>query len=205
MVQHGSTWFRCPVCRGSGSESGSESNLAVCAACWGDGYLLADVGPLPASLQATRIAENLLRAAVEVANAACGTIQFYDSSHRCLRLVAYHGFGREFLDFFQVVSGEDCACGTAMAKKTRIVVPDVSTHPIFKGQPSREIVLRSGIRSVQSTPILGASGQFLGALATHQRQKRRPSARELAAIDSVIRQFVPTIEASAPVKPAISR
>lgn len=43
----------------------------------------------------------------------------------------------------------------------------------------------AGARAVQSTPLLGPSGQVIGMLSTHYERPHIPSPEELQAIDAI--------------------
>jgi PAS domain S-box-containing protein len=53
---------------------------------------------------------------------------------------------------------------------------------------------RSGIRAVQSTPLLARSGHLLGMISTHWRRPHRPTERELQPLDVLARQAADLIE-----------
>ena len=94
-----------------------------------------------------------LASIIKATSADFGNVQLFDSTNRVLRIVAYHGFGSEFVDYFKTVSdSKECVCGVAMSGRTRIVVTDVATDPVFSDE-SRGVLLRAKVRSVQSTPV----------------------------------------------------
>jgi hypothetical protein len=79
-----------------------------------------------------------------------------------LRIVAQHGFEREFLDYFDAVGYKDkCACSKAMIERSRVVVADVASDPLFSNE-SRSVLLSAKVCSVHSTPLIDPMGKFLG-------------------------------------------
>jgi GAF domain-containing protein len=60
------------------------------------------------------------------------------------------------------------ACAQALRRGSRVVVADVRTDPSFA--PCRNIAEEAGFLAVQSTPLIGASGDVLGVLSTHFRE-----------------------------------
>jgi hypothetical protein len=54
-------------------------------------------------------------------------------------------------------------CGTAACLKTRVIVADVATEPLWLYEGHRELALRCGIRAVWSQPILAKDNQVLGS------------------------------------------
>lgn len=107
-----------------------------------------------------------------------------------LRIVGHVGFERPFLDFFSCVSHEGSACGSALVRGARVVVPDVATDPIFAGTRAGEVLLDAGCHAVQSTPLRGASGEVIGMLSTHYASVHAPSSSELRAVDAAAARAV---------------
>jgi hypothetical protein len=103
--------------------------------------------------------EELLDASIALLNADLGNIQLYDEETGALRIVAQRGFTGEFLDYFHSVQVGTGSCGEALQRKTRFIVEDVLTDPVF--QPHLRIAAVAGFRAVQSTPLLGRRGQML--------------------------------------------
>jgi PAS domain S-box-containing protein len=77
-------------------------------------------------------------------------------------------------------------------RRERVVVEDVETDPSFA--PHLHIVAAAGYRAVQSTPLFSRSGEPLGMISTHFRQRHRPSERELRLTDLYARQAAEMIE-----------
>lgn len=67
-----------------------------------------------------------------------------------------------------------------------MTVADVASDPIFAGHASREVILESGTRAVQSTPVPGRTGHCVGMISTHfGRAGRRLTAAEESAMDAL--------------------
>lgn len=131
-----------------------------------------------------------LLSAVIATHAKFGNVQVFDPVSGTLKIVAQHGFRSEFLTYFDVVSCDEAsACGRALANRSRIVVENVATDPIFEGQDSARVMLRANALSVQSTPLSGVSGEFLGVVSTHSDRPRTFSASELRCLDELIAEF----------------
>jgi DNA-binding NarL/FixJ family response regulator len=147
------------------SEVASELLAAVRTVLEGKRFISASLSPHVLFTSDT-ISEFL--ASIIVATAAdFGNVQLFDSADRVLRIVAQHGFEREFLDYFDTVSYEhNSVCSTAMKERSRIVVTDVATDPLFSNE-SKGVLLRAKVRSVQSTPLIDPSGRFVGMVSTH--------------------------------------
>jgi GAF domain-containing protein len=135
----------------------------------------------------------LLVSAIFASAADFGNVQLFDSSNGVLRIVEHHGFGREFLSHFEVVRDDDCACGTAMQRRSRVVVRDVASDPTFQRNGSKDVLLQANVRSVQSTPLIDRSGNFVGVLSTHYQRPNNPEPLMLERLDGVIAQFIAKI------------
>ena len=128
------------------------------------------------------VLSEILDAAIEVTEADFGNIQLLDQG--LLRIVTQRGFAKEFLDFFKDVSHDSkSVCGAALLSLSRVIVEDVRSDELFRGTPARDILLRAGVRAVQSTPLVGSPGQVYGMLSTHFRRPHRPNERALRYLD----------------------
>ena len=70
-----------------------------------------------------------------------------------------------------------------MLSRNRVIVDDVTESTIFTHERSLEVLLDAGVRSVQSTPLIGTRGQLLGVLSTHCSIPGRPNVKELFDLD----------------------
>ncbi len=136
----------------------------------------------------------IVDAAIAITSADMGNIQFLDRGSGALKIVASRGCEAPFLEFFDAVHEGQGSCGTAMRHNERTVVEDVTTSPIFVGTPSLGAVLAAGVRAVQSTPLVGRSGQVVGMLSTHYRTPRCPADRDLHVVNLLARQAADWIE-----------
>ena len=72
------------------------------------------------------------------------------------------------------------SCGTAVFRKERVIVSDISSNPLWAGY--RELALSYGLRACWSQPIISSSGQVLGAFAVYYKGIHSPDSVELDAI-----------------------
>jgi hypothetical protein len=128
--------------------------------------------------------ERVIRNAVAATGAHTGNIQLLDDAGN-LRIAAHYGHDRDFLEFFAVVSGRDTSCGCALGSAERVVVEDVATSPIFQGRPSGAMMLRAGLRSTCSTPLM-VQGAVRGVISTHRNIAWCPDASELRLMDGFV-------------------
>ncbi len=145
--------------------------------------------PFDVSLQA------ILDAAIEITGADKGNIQLFDPASNTLELIVQRGFEGRFLEFFaRVRRDEPLACSAAMQTCGQVVVEDVTQSDIFAGQKSLDVLLEAGIRAVQSTPLLNASGEIIGMISTHFARPHRPSERQLRHVELLGRQVTDYLE-----------
>ena len=178
------------MCRGTGLGLPP----AVCLTCDGHGHISAG-NPFLRFREAAWTNE-LLAASIQQTGSDFGNLQLFDAETNTLRIAAQQGFGPEFLLYFREVSGSTSACGAAMEQRSRIVSRNVALDPVFHNG-SKDMLLRSGVRSVQSTPLITPSGIFIGMLSTHFDKPRAFPPRLLKELDAIIASFMANIEADA--------
>jgi len=125
----------------------------------------------------------ILSAAIARVRAQMGNIQLFDDESGRLVIQTHKGFGIPFLDYFGAVENGQAACGAALQSRNRVIVEDVTESTIFTRGRSLEVLLDSGVRSVQSTPLIGTRGQLLGVFSTHCSMPGRPTVKELSDLD----------------------
>lgn len=144
--------------------------------------------------QMGKLYDEFVGAAVYLMHSDFGNMQILDSDGN-LRIVAYRGFERQFLDFFTVVASElGASCCTAESNGKRVIVEDITKSPIFIGTPSLKVLLAAGVRACQSTPLVSRSGKILGIISTHYRKQHVPEESELCFLDILARQAADLIE-----------
>jgi PAS domain S-box-containing protein len=136
--------------------------------------------------------QGIMDTAVVVVGAEKGTLQLLEGD--ALRIVAFHDHQEPFLDFFASAEHQVSACGEAMNYKSRAIIPDVETAPLFAGTPSLEILREAGVRAVQSTPLVSRSGALVGILTTHWSVPYVPDEHDLWRLDLLVRQAADLIE-----------
>lgn len=128
------------------------------------------------------VLNEILEGAIALTDADFGNIQLLDAG--VLRIVTQRHLPPEFLEFFRDVTDDTrSACSTALQCQSRVIVEDVETDELFRDAPSRGVLLRAGVRAVQSTPLIGSSGELYGMLSTLFRSVGCPSARSLRYLD----------------------
>ena len=136
-----------------------------------------------------------LASVIDATAADFGNVQLFDTRNRVLRIVAQHGFESEFLEYFDTVRYDDqCVCGHAMKQRSRTVIPDIATDPLFSSE-TRGVLLRAKVRSVQSTPLLNPLGEFVGIVSTQRNRPGSLMPDVLGRVDNLCASFLAKIEA----------
>jgi GAF domain-containing protein len=128
-------------------------------------------------------------------SADMGSMQVFNHEQSDLRLLAWRGFHPESAAFWEQVNLDSAStCGLALTAGSRIMVRDVETNTIMTGTADLDEYRRSGIRAVQSTPLISRSGGLLGMISTHWREPHQPTERALRRFDVLARQAADLIE-----------
>jgi hypothetical protein len=120
--------------------------------------------------------DKVLEGALSLGGADRGNLQLVNPATGSLAIVAQHGFGAEFLEYFAVVDDDRSACGRAAKRHAQTVIGDVTTDPGFA--PHRAIAAASDFRAVQSTPIIDGAGRLIGMVSTHYQRPYYPPVRD---------------------------
>ena len=139
--------------------------------------------------------EKILDAAVTIMGSDFASMQMFYPERRELRLLAYRGFNPTAAAFWEWVRpGSGSTCGVALATGNRSVVPDIEWSDFMAGSEDLETYRQTGIRAVQSTPLVSRAGHLLGMISTHWRKPHEPSERDLRLLDVLARQAADLIE-----------
>lgn len=128
---------------------------------------------------------------IDVHRADFGNIQIYRAG--ALLLAVHRGFKAPFLETFRRVSvDDDSACGRAMREGRSIIVPDVERDAGYA--PFRAAAAAAGFRAVQSTPMVGSNGLFVGMISTHFARPHRPTDEQMTILDFYAAEVADTIQ-----------
>ncbi|HEU5133594.1 MAG TPA: GAF domain-containing protein [Steroidobacteraceae bacterium] len=112
-----------------------------------------------------------------------------------LKLLGFRGFSPAAAKFWTWVRADSaCTCGLALASRERVIAPDVEAMPSLTGSPDLASYRETGIRSVQSTPLLSRRGDLVGMISTHWKNVHAPSERDLRLLDILARLAADLIE-----------
>jgi two-component sensor histidine kinase len=142
--------------------------------------------------------DKIMDAAVSIMRSDFASIQMYypeRGSGGELRLLASHGFKSQATKFWEWVRADSqCTCGVALRTGRRIIASDVEIADFLAGTADLATYQETGIRAVQSTPLVSRDGKLLGMISTHWRKPHQPSERDLRLLDILIRQAADLIE-----------
>lgn len=135
----------------------------------------------------------LLDTAMAISGASFGNVQIVDPASRELEIVVHRNLPAWWLEFWERVTKQEGACGTALHRAERVIVEDIRNSPLFTAD-ALQMQLLAGIRAVQSTPLVARSGLVVGMMSTHFRAPHRPPERVLRMLDLVARQAADILE-----------
>src|SRR5262249_49033721 len=126
--------------------------------------LLQDVGNrcLRAGDDFQECLEFILDAAIELSGADKGNIQLHDPHSDVLTIAAQRGFAESFLIFFaQVRPRQAAVCSAAAESAKPVVVEDVASSDILRGQPALDVLLAADVRAVCSVPLVSSADKTM--------------------------------------------
>lgn len=134
-------------------------------------------------------------AAAELMGSDAASIQMLDEPRSRLLLLASRGFHPDSANFWQVVGLEGkSSCAAALQSQRRVVIPDVENCESVAATEDLTFYRRSGIRAVQSTPLISRTGALLGMISTHWKRPFQPPEDDLILFDLLARQTADLIE-----------
>ncbi|HWO42418.1 MAG TPA: ATP-binding protein [Candidatus Eisenbacteria bacterium] len=139
--------------------------------------------------------EQILDTAVAIMRSDYASIQMLDREQRELRLLVHRVFTREAAKSWERLRPVlGTICGEALRTGQRCIVADVERCDLIAGSDGLKTFLQTGIRAVQSTPLVSRSGTLIGMISTHWREPHEPGASELRMLDVLARQAADLIE-----------
>ena len=136
----------------------------------------------------------IVEATMALLRSDCGSMQMVLPETGELLLLAQKGFAAGSANGWQRISRNGgTTCAKAFRSGERVIVPDLEQCHFVKKE---DLVSyrRSGIRSVQSTPLFSRAGELVGMISNHWRKVHEPSKRELRLLDVLARQAADLIE-----------
>jgi GAF domain-containing protein len=143
--------------------------------------------------------EQILETAVGIMRSDFASLQRFEPERGGigeLKLLGYRGFRSQAAAAWEWISpASDTSCGIALRSGERVVVPDVLAYEAIAGSRELQTYLQTGIRSMQTTPLLSRTGgTILGMISTHWAEPHVPTAGDLRMLDVLARQAADLIE-----------
>ena len=136
----------------------------------------------------------ILTAAADVMDSECASIQMLDAAG-VLRLLAHRGYDPRSAAYWQTVdASSQSTCGIALNTGERVVIPDIENSGLVADSGDLQSYRWTGMRAVQTTPLLTRSGKPVGMLSTHWKRPHTPSKRDQKLFDVLARQAADAIE-----------
>jgi signal transduction histidine kinase/CheY-like chemotaxis protein len=112
-----------------------------------------------------------------------------------LTLLAWSGFHPESARHWQhIPTNSVTSCAETSRARSRYAIADAEEAPELRGSQDLEEFRRSGIRSMQSTPLISRSGKQVGVVSTHWNFVHEPGENELRLFDVLARQAADLVE-----------
>jgi signal transduction histidine kinase len=148
----------------------------------------------------TALYEKLADAAATIMRSDFSSLQMLHTDRGVdgeLRLLSSRGFTDEAKQFWHWVRPDSrSTCGAALRSGARVLVPDVERSELMAGSDDLATCRATGIRAVQTTPLISRDGVMVGMISTHWRQPYEPGERDLRLLDILARQAADLIERS---------
>ena len=139
--------------------------------------------------------EQLVDAAIALMHSDMASIQLYHPEKKQLELLTFKGFHPEAAAHWQWISTDSkSVCCAAMSNGERSIVSDLEKDELTAKTGGMNYYQLSGIRAVQSTPLISRNGDLVGMISTHWRKPHKPSERKLQLFDVLARQAADLIE-----------
>jgi PAS domain S-box-containing protein len=137
----------------------------------------------------------ILETAKVIMESDYASIQLWLPENNELLLLAWQNFHPDSAAFWKKVSiGEASSCGMALQNKQQVIVTDIEKCDFMAGTEDLYYYRLSGIRAVQSTPLVSRDGHVVGMISTHWKKVHNPSERNLKLFDVLARQATDLIE-----------
>lgn len=115
-----------------------------------------------------------------------------------LRLLAFRGLNAEAAKYWEWVRADSPSnCGETLRTLERTVVHDVKECFFMAGSEDLATYLHTGIRAVQTTPLVTRRGKLVGMLSTHWRKPHTPNERDWRLLDILARQAADLLDRKA--------
>jgi PAS domain S-box-containing protein len=131
------------------------------------------------------ILDTSCRLVEELVSGSLSSILLLDANAGRLRLGAAPSLPTPYVEAIDglVVGPSVGSCGTAAYLAEPVIVPDISTHPLWADY--RDLGLAHGLRACWSRPLISSDGRVLGTLASYYREPRSPTPQEHNVMEQI--------------------
>ena len=137
--------------------------------------------------------DTILATAMQLMKSDFASLQVYEEGTKQLTLLANKNFHPGSAAYWEKVdAAPGSVYGEAFRSQKRVIVSDVETAGLTISE--LKIFRLSGIRSVQSTPLISRDGKLIGMLSTQWKTVHSPSDNEFKFFDVFARQAADLIE-----------
>jgi GAF domain-containing protein len=156
------------------------------------------ITPLVGTERDAAALHEVLRIAIRAAQADFGTVQQYDSTEDCLRVVANFGFNDQALSLFQIVRRDtNSTCAATLKHRMRTVVGNIAASYLFVGTSELAALQRAGVAAAHSTPIIVDNSRLWGVLTVHFRKPREDADYDPIPMEQVAARFAECLKEKA--------
>ncbi len=139
--------------------------------------------------------EQIVDAAIALMAADIGTIYTIDPDRNRLRLLASRGLHPTAAEQWQSIGlDSNTASGKTAATGQPTSIGDIEACNLPFGSVDLDCARLSGIRAVQSTPLISRNGRIVGTICTQWRTPHQPSVRRLRLLDVLARQVADLLD-----------
>ena len=142
--------------------------------------------------------ETVVDAALWIMRSQCASLQAFHPEHGPrggLHLIASRGFDAVAKQRWEWVAADaDTTCARALQTNARVITPDIARSDLMAGSATQAALLESGMRAIQTTPLVSRAGKTVGMISTHWGEPHHPSERDFRLLDILARQTADLIE-----------
>ncbi|SEL53306.1 PAS domain S-box-containing protein [Chitinophaga rupis] len=139
--------------------------------------------------------QHILDTALAIMQADTGCIQLYIPEKEQLHLLTHKGFDDDTAARWQSVAPDAVHIfGQALAKKERVIIPDINAITSQLGKEEQEAYRHLGARAMQSTPLVTRNGDLVGMISNCWEAPYTPTEKALHILDVLARQAADLME-----------
>src|SRR3569623_42053 len=116
----------------------------------------------------TALYQQIIDSAVDLMRSDMASLQMFHPETNQLELLSSKGFHPESAVHWKwITSDSKSNCAVALKKQQQIIIPDIERGSLMAGTEDLRHYRLSGIRGIQSTPLISRAGNIVGMISTH--------------------------------------